>query len=216
MKNIKHTLAATTLSVLSLAVFSPAQAGHEISGPGVYCVDFSSLATGIQYLNGGRFSTPVGDVEIRPARALDGTPIFLPPGGQFAEIINENIAFGVAPPEVHGYFVNLRFLPTVPVSSVSMHFAQNTGPDNQHLYSSLGINGKVVQLANGIGSADGLVLGNDVDGQVQVSTTLVAPVPPHSAQWISGTVTLNALNGAINAFMLGGVQYRLDDLCVTQ
>lgn len=213
MKAITKITACTAMGVLALLAINPAYAGHVVPGPGVYCTDFSEFATGVQYPNGSVINTSAGPVEVRPARTLDSTPIFN--GNQYAEITQSQIA-GVVPPEVHGYFVNLRFLPRAPLSSVSMHFAQNTGKDNNYLYSTLAINGEIVQLANGVGSADGLVLGNNTQGQVQVSTTITNPTPPNSAQWVNGTVTLTALTGAIDTFMIGGVQYTLDDLCFAQ
>lgn len=212
MEAIKQFAVTAVVSMSALFALNPVSAGHVVSGPGVECTDFSGYATGVQYSPGQSFNTNAGTVEVRPARTLDSTPIFN--GAQFAEISQAQIA-GAVPPEVHGYFVNLRVLPATPLSSVSMHFAQNTGKDNKYLYSTLAINGEVIQLANGVGSAKGVVLGGP-QGQVLVTTTITHPTPPNVAQWISGTVTLTALTGTIDAFMIGGVQFKMDDLCFIQ
>jgi hypothetical protein len=201
------------IAMLSFVAIHSAQASHVAPGPGVVCYDFSDMVTGTQFFPGDVISTTDLTTEIRPLRTLAGVPINN--AAQHADISQSSTA-GVAPDEFHGYFVNTRMIPTVPQTSVSMHFAQNTGENNAFLYSNLAINGEFVQLANGLASANGLVLGNNTQGQVLVTTTLTNPAPGSPAQWINGTVEFTALTGSINAFTIGSPQYKFDDVCLTQ
>jgi hypothetical protein len=213
MKSLQKITTLSSLAMLSMAVISSVQASHVVSGPGVICYDFSNMVPGTQYNVGDVFTTPDLRTEIHPLRTLDGTPIIN--AAQHANIAQSQVS-GVISPEYHGYFVNTRMLPTVPQTSISMHVGQNPGGNNAYIYSNLAINGEFVQLANGLASANGLVLGNDTDGQVLVSTTLVNPAPGQPAQWINGTIELTALTGSIRAFTIGTVQYTFDDVCLTQ
>ena len=201
-----------TASVLSLACMQMASANHVAPGPGVVCYDFSNADQSIVYGTNDSVVTPFATIEINNLRTLDGTQLSNP--AQNASIATSVLA-GSTTPEYLGYFVNARILPNTPVTSVSMHVAQNTGGNNAYLYTNLAINGEVVQLANGLGSANGLVLGNDAEGQVLVTSTQVIPVPA-PAQWINGTLELTALTGSINRFSLGSPRMAIDDVCMTQ
>lgn len=177
------------------------------------CYDFSNSVVGTTYSTGESISTPAATIEIRKLRTLDGTQISN--SAQMANIVSSSQAGSVSP-ELHGYFVNTRIVPYQPLTTVTLLLAQNTGGDNAYLYSNLSINGETVQLKYGLGSANGLVLGNDTEGQVLVTTDIEIPVSGQPAHWINGTVELTALTGSINRFSLGSPQYKMDDVCLIQ
>jgi hypothetical protein len=173
------------------------------------CYDFSDFSGQVRPPYTQPF--PDGTINVHNTRYLNGQIRNNP--GHYASINYTEISGGVSP-ELGGYLVNTQFILNTPNTLVTVKFAQNS-PGGLSFVSTLAVNGERIQLANGLPSADGLVLGPDTGGQVLVSVDLDRTPTPGVDNWYAGDITLEALTGSIERFTLGTTNFKIDDVCFT-
>ena len=101
-------------------------------------------------------------------------------------------------------------MPDTPASSVSYRFGHFVNGKSGLAHANLGVNGELVEVTTSMSSLNGLELGDPAIGRVRVTVTMTT-TPGDSPE--RGTVLLEALNGSIEKFTIGGVQKFVDDLC---
>ena len=205
------TLAGITATALvaSLGFTEPrAIAAPSRSAVTVRCFDFSQLPLGFHYQIGDVVQTQIGPVELKNYQ-LNGNKINNAAAQAYTQ--NSAIAGGVGVPELRTYLINAHFEPNVAATDVEFAFG-HLGPVNSK-HANLGVNGELVEVTTSLSALDGLVMGTQALGQVQVTVNITAGAGTNHEK---GTVHLQALNGgSIVQTSAGGVQLFLDDYCTT-
>jgi len=216
MKSYRKNLMLTYKRALTI-IFGSALAVVSLSAAAVapvpICYDMTNSVPG-PYGTSDEIVTPDLTVRINELRTKEGLSISNP--AQFGDFLQSQIAGGVAP-EYRGYLTLSTFIPQQPLSSVTMKIAINTHIGDG-IYGNIGVNGELLILNNGLAAANNIIVSNGNGGQVLITTTLPLILPQDNlyAQWVSGELTLTALNGGtINRFSIGSKVYAIDDFCMT-
>lgn len=196
---IKPTKVVATKAIL-LGLSFAATSAHAV------CTDFDTFVVGDEYYPGDTIA--INGAMLQVHRLRNEANELMDP---FFVRVNQSQIAGGNPSELYVRISNIRLVPNQLTSQVTMKIAHNKGFSEANEINNLAVNGEMVQLASGIETLKGLVLGNDTNGQVRIDTNMVHL---DGGYWYSGEITFTALTGSIQGLTLGGVQLMVDDICV--
>jgi hypothetical protein len=169
------------------------------------CWDFSDLTIGARYQTGDVITARNAVIRIRDYR-FNGNPLGDPDLGVF--VVGSTIAGGVVP-ELRTYGRSTLVTPDKPIRKVTMKIAENTGGTGAH--ANIEVNGDFHEIAGGLATANGRVIGNAAKGTAEV---VVNMTPSASGTWNIGTLELRARQGKIESYSVSGIQVLKDDECI--
>ena len=119
---------------------------------------------------------------------------------------NNSSFAGSQAPEFKPYLIRAQMVPNVPLSRVTMRFAEQLnaarGQDN-----NFEVNGVVRAITNDLTSLNTALVGGAL---VTVTPDAVQP-----ANRVTGTLKITAQTSSITSFGVGGIQTYVDDVCMT-
>lgn len=206
----RRALFAATTPVILASIFSSQQGLAAVD-----CYTFSNIDTTKEYHVGDSFNFDAHQGQVFALRVLNGEPTNpSDPNAQFLTGGYEPITNSASgSPEMHQYLTTLKITPAVPAKKIWFDYAQNSGFKHAGLLGNVGSNGDELQLRYGMAAVNGLVLGNNNRGQVEVTSDMTLP-PESPAQWVTGHIEFTAISGAIDYVAFGGLQAKFDDVCI--
>ena len=187
-----------------------------------YCYDFSNFS-GTDYEIGQTIPTAHGEINILEVFDESLNSMLPNPSG-LTSYQNVPIPGQGTPPSLknHGGYT-IQVVPSSPMSTVTMKFAENTGATDQQLWN-VGVNNERQIWRGQLSTLDGQSLGESTyGGRVRIAVGGVVDPRPDS-YWVRGMVTLasdpvNPLlpNRGIEMFSFGrSSQLLIDDVCMTE
>jgi hypothetical protein len=177
------------------------------------CYDFGNLPLNVQHNVGDFLSTGTIDVQVKDFYLTSGVPYGAL--GQLAEVVDKNIAGGASRPELWTYLTTMQVTPRLPVTKVTMYFAESTSPYNLPI-ANLEVNGDM-RVYNGLAQALPQAhldrFGTASTGRADVAVNWTPP--PVNTKFNHGTLEITALPGEyIHTFSFGGDDHYFDDVCL--
>ena len=170
-----------------------------------HCYDFDQAAD-TYYTVGDVVVTPYATITIEPY-SINGTPATSEV--RHAQLASSMIAGGNVP-EMELKLVSVRVVPTLPITEMRTRLAQNISPTGGFAYSHISVNDDIFETPNGFEAMNGIALDDAAVGTADVSATMT---PVVGGNWLSGTLEIQATQGVIESFTLGGHTWRIDDMC---
>lgn len=196
--SIRFTRSIALAGVLAASVASSAAAQT--------CWDFASLDQTHLYRLGDIFQAPTATIEMKHY-LLNGNKNPNPAGVAHAQ---QTQISGGPPPEFRLYLLNAHVVPNNPAAWVSFQFGHIPNAVSGVAHANLGVNGELIETANGMAGLNGRVLGDPAVGTVMVAVNMTT-APGASPE--RGTVQLQALTGQIEKFTFGGIQFFVKNVC---
>jgi len=170
------------------------------------CYDFEALAPDTRYSVGDVIETRHATITIRQY-FNNGNPVTA--DARNAHVVTSAIAGG-ASPELALYLVSVNVVPKQPVTRVRTRLAQNFTETGGFANANIAVNGEKRESPTGFAGMDGNSIGRPAKG---VASITAAVAPTGGGNWHYGTLELEATQGGIESFALGGHQWRIDDMC---
>jgi hypothetical protein len=199
-----HTFKKTALVVSGLAALASGPSGA--AGTKFECYDFAALLPDTRYSVGDVIETRHATITIKQY-FTHGTPATAETRN--AHVTSSKIAGGTSP-ELALALVSVNVVPKRPVRRVRTRLAQRISQTGAFANANIEVNGQKHESASGFAAMDGRSIGRPATGVATISADLPAPA---SGNWHSGMLKLEATQGGIESFTLGGHTWRIDDMC---
>lgn len=195
-----------TSALIAACVTILASSAATAAAPQYQCYDFNNLAADSKYTVGDVIETRHADITIKPY-FNNGNPVTA--DARNAHVVTSEIAGG-ASPELSLYLVSVEIVPKQPVTRVRTRLAQNISQTGGFANANIQVNGEKHESPSGFAAMDGKSIGRPAKGTATIAANVT---PSGGGNWHNGTLELNATQGAIESFTLGGHSWRIDDMC---
>lgn len=194
------------VTILATAGFLTATASGVVQANSDQCFDFSNMDESASYNVGDTIDTRLATIRVS-SYMVNGEPVAASSRG--AKRAQSQIAGGPAP-ELEVKQVALIIEPKKKARQITMQIAQNMQSGTVTANSGIAVNRQGIKSKKGFAGFDGKVLGRTASGKAKVSADLA---PSTGGNWHSGTLSFDAVQGAIHRVRVAGHTIRLDNVC---
>lgn len=199
-----NTFKSTALTATCMTILA---SGAATAAPPQYqCYDFNDLASDASYTVGDVIDTRHAAITIKPY-FNNGNPVTA--DARNAHVVTSQIAGGTSP-ELALYLVSVDVVPKQPVTRVRTRLAQNISQTGAFANANIKVNGEKHESPAGFAGMNGKSIGRPAKG---IATITASVAPSGGGNWHNGTLELDVTQGGIESFLLGGHQWRIDDMC---
>ena len=197
---------AVTVGLFAMPVLLTADVAQAAKSANKKCWGFDALTLGQEYAIGDTYAAQYADIHIGQFLA-NGTLTSNPAAKVYA---NPSMIAKGTQPELRTYLARTKVVPKKPLTSVVFKFGFTNSANGPH--ANLGVNGDLREVTGSMANLNGQVLGRPALGLARVTVQLTNK----AGQPESGTIKLQAVQGKIKFFSMGGLQQFIDDVCMVQ